>query len=44
MNRQSLGQSAGSGLMVTFHAIGTAVHDTTATRPAAPKPTIDLTS
>jgi uncharacterized protein YbjQ (UPF0145 family) len=44
MNRQSLGQSAGSGLVVTFHAIGTAVHDAADTRPAAPKPTIDLTS
>jgi uncharacterized protein YbjQ (UPF0145 family) len=44
MNRQALGQSVGSGLMVTFHAIGTAVHDATATRPAAPKPIVDLTS
>jgi uncharacterized protein YbjQ (UPF0145 family) len=45
MNRQALGgQAGGSGLVVTFHAIGTAVHDTAATRPAAPKPTIDLTA
>jgi uncharacterized protein YbjQ (UPF0145 family) len=44
MTRQSVGQSAGSGLMVTFHAIGTAVHDATATMPTAPKPTVDLTS
>jgi uncharacterized protein YbjQ (UPF0145 family) len=44
MTRQSTGQSAGSGLMVTFHAIGTAVLEATATVPAAPKPTIDLTS
>ena len=43
ISRQALGQSAGSGLVVTFHAIGTAIHDTAGTKPAAPKPTIDLT-
>jgi uncharacterized protein YbjQ (UPF0145 family) len=44
MNRQAGGQAGGAGLMVTFHAIGTAVQDATATTPRAPKPTIDLTS
>jgi uncharacterized protein YbjQ (UPF0145 family) len=44
MNRQVQGQSAGGGLMVTFHAIGTAIRDATPTTPAAPKTTIDLTS
>jgi uncharacterized protein YbjQ (UPF0145 family) len=39
-----LGQSGGNGLVVTFHAIGTAVHDTAGTTPSAPKPTIDLTT
>jgi uncharacterized protein YbjQ (UPF0145 family) len=40
--RQDVGQSNRAGLMVTFHAIGTAVHDSGTALPAAPKPTIDL--
>jgi len=43
ISRQDLGLSGGSGLIVTFHAIGTAVHDSAYTKPPGPKPTIDLT-
>ncbi|HTA13449.1 MAG TPA: heavy metal-binding domain-containing protein [Solirubrobacteraceae bacterium] len=44
--RMSVGAGTYSrgGLMVTFHAIGTAIRDTSATVPPAPEPIIDLTS
>jgi uncharacterized protein YbjQ (UPF0145 family) len=38
------GSYARGGLMVTFHAIGTAVRDTGSATPQAPKPIIDLTT
>jgi uncharacterized protein YbjQ (UPF0145 family) len=38
------GTYARSGLMVTFHAIGTAIHEDGATVPQAPQPIIDLTT
>ncbi len=38
------GAYARGGLMVTFHAIGTAIREAGATVPQAPQPTIDLTS
>ncbi len=38
------GAYARSGLMVTFHVIGTAIREDRATTPSAPKTTIDLTT
>lgn len=38
------GSAQRSGLVVSFSAIGTAVHDAGATRSQAPQPTIDLTT
>lgn len=46
IGRMSVGAGSYSrgGLMVTFHAIGTAVRDTGSATPQAPKPIIDLTT
>jgi len=42
ISRQALGQPNVSGLLVTLHAIGTAIDDASRAQPAVPKPTIDL--
>jgi uncharacterized protein YbjQ (UPF0145 family) len=44
MSRQALGPGAANGLVVSFHAIGTAVHDHPGARPQAPRTTVDLLS
>jgi uncharacterized protein YbjQ (UPF0145 family) len=46
MRQMSIGGGAysRSGLMVTFHAIGTAIREDAATVPNAPETTIDLTT
>jgi uncharacterized protein YbjQ (UPF0145 family) len=42
ISRQALAQAGGSGLLVTFHAIGTAIHEPTDAAPPAPETTLDL--
>jgi uncharacterized protein YbjQ (UPF0145 family) len=44
ISRESLGQGGASGLLATFHAIGTAVRETADVHPQPPTPTIDLLS
>jgi uncharacterized protein YbjQ (UPF0145 family) len=44
IGRQDASESNRAGLTITIHALGTAVHDTDAARPQAPKPTLDLSS
>ena len=44
MQPMSAGGVSRPGLMVTFHAIGTAIHDSGEIQPAAPEPIIDLTT
>ena len=44
MRRQSIGAASQEGLLVTFHAIGTAINETAGARVEAPKPILDLTA
>jgi uncharacterized protein YbjQ (UPF0145 family) len=44
IGRQGASDSNRAGLIVTLHALGTAVHDAAAAKPRAPKPTLDLFS
>jgi uncharacterized protein YbjQ (UPF0145 family) len=44
ISRQNLWQGGPTGLLATFHALGTAVRETTDTHPQPPTPTIDLLS
>ncbi len=44
ISRRAFGQSNIAGLLVTLHAIGTAIDDASDADPPAPQPTIDLLS